>query len=104
SRDTRESARRTLHEVTLFPAVEDPRLLDIVVVGDRFLYNMVRIIAGTLVDVGRKRKPPGCCAQALATGQRTDLGLTAPAAGLYLEHVRLRSAPLDRWPNTPINS
>jgi tRNA pseudouridine38-40 synthase len=98
ARDTRESAVRVLTEVSVQTAPFDPRLIDIVVVGNRFLYNMVRIIAGTLVDVGRGRKPTGCCGDALQTGRREDLGLTAPAEGLVLEHVELQTKGLDPWP------
>ena len=60
---------------------------DFVVQGSGFLYNMVRNIAGTLLDVGRGRLEPGAVARALASGQRTDAGPTAPAEGLYLLRV-----------------
>lgn len=52
--------------------------------GNGFLYNMVRIIAGTLVDIGRGRLSPECIAEALESGERTAVGLTAPACGLVL--------------------
>jgi len=48
-----------------------------------FLYNMVRTIAGTLLDVGRGKRDPECVARGLASGARTDVGMTAPARGLY---------------------
>lgn len=56
--------------------------------ADGFLYNMVRTIAGTLIDVGRGRLDPGCVRRALASGDRNDLGPTAPPQGLYLLSVR----------------
>ncbi len=59
-----------------------------VIQGDGFLYNMVRTIAGTLIDVGRGRLEEGACARALASGQRDDAGMTAPAAGLHLVSVQ----------------
>jgi tRNA pseudouridine38-40 synthase len=52
-----------------------------------FLKNMVRIIVGTLVDVGRDRVPEEIVARMLATGDRTAGGMTAPAHGLTLLHV-----------------
>ncbi len=77
---------------------EDPRCLSVTVEGDRFLYRMVRVIVGTLVDVGRGRRPPGICLQALANGDRTILGVTAPAEGLYLEELQLESHGTEEWP------
>ena len=63
------------------------RGLAIVVQGDGFLYNMVRAIAGTLIDVGRGRLDPTCIESGLSDGDRGKLGPTAPAAGLYLLRV-----------------
>ena len=60
----------------------------VVVEANGFLYNMVRIIAGTLIDVGRGRLDAGCVARALASGDREELGATAPPDGLYLLRVR----------------
>jgi len=59
-----------------------------VIQGDGFLYNMVRTIAGTLIDVGRGRLAEGACARALASRERDDAGMTAPAAGLHLVSVQ----------------
>ncbi len=55
--------------------------------GDGFLYNMVRIIAGTLLEIGKGRLEPSCVSHALETGERAGLGATAPAGGLYLISV-----------------
>jgi tRNA pseudouridine38-40 synthase len=57
------------------------------VCGSGFLYNMVRIIAGTLVEVGRGRNEPASVRQALATRDRTLAGPTLPAHGLRLEWI-----------------
>jgi tRNA pseudouridine38-40 synthase len=56
--------------------------------ADGFLYNMVRVIVGALIGVGRRRLYPGDLAQTLADGQRERLGKTAPPQGLFLEWVR----------------
>jgi tRNA pseudouridine38-40 synthase len=52
-----------------------------------FLKNMVRILVGTLVDVGRGRLEPGTVARMLETGDRTVGGMTAPARGVTLLRV-----------------
>lgn len=63
-------------------------LLAFLVQADGFLYNMVRTIAGTLIDVGRGRLEPSIVARALAGGSRELLGPTAPPGGLYLVSVQ----------------
>ncbi|NLG23913.1 MAG: tRNA pseudouridine synthase A, partial [Clostridiales bacterium] len=57
------------------------------VYGDGFLYNMVRILAGTLIGVGGGKLPEGTIAAALLSGRRVDLGVTAPPGGLTLMRV-----------------
>ena len=52
--------------------------------GNGFLYNMVRIIAGTLVAVGQGKIGPEEIPEIIASGDRKKAGLTAPAHGLYL--------------------
>ena len=56
--------------------------------GNAFLYNMVRIIAGTLAEIGLGRLGPDAFARALDSGDRLDLGMTAPPQGLELTEVR----------------
>ena len=55
--------------------------------GNGFLYNMVRIIAGTLANVGSGKLEPGAIRRAIDTGDRLALGVTAPAHGLTLMEV-----------------
>jgi tRNA pseudouridine38-40 synthase len=59
----------------------------LVVQGDGFLYNMVRTLAGTLLDVGRGKILPAHVPDILAARDRSSAGPTAPAAGLYLLSV-----------------
>lgn len=61
--------------------------LQIVAEADGFLYNMVRILAGTLVAVGAGRLALAQVDEALRTGQRELTGRTAPPQGLCLEQV-----------------
>jgi tRNA pseudouridine38-40 synthase len=62
-------------------------LLEIAVEGTAFLKNMVRIIAGTLVDIGLGKLEPGVVDEVLTTGDRGRAGQTAPAHGLTLVEV-----------------
>jgi tRNA pseudouridine38-40 synthase len=55
--------------------------------GDGFLYNMVRIIAGTLVEVGWGAREPDSLPQIITDKDRRKAGKTAPAQGLYLAEV-----------------
>ena len=84
SKGGRSTTVRTLHrcEVTL-----DACGLAFKLEGDGFLYNMVRIIVGTLVQVGLGTRRVDEIADVLAAVDRARAGPTAPAAGLSLEHV-----------------
>jgi tRNA pseudouridine38-40 synthase len=55
--------------------------------ADGFLYNMVRIIVGTLCEVGFGRFTPDEVGHILALGDRKNAGPTAPPEGLYLNKV-----------------
>jgi tRNA pseudouridine38-40 synthase len=66
----------------------DPELLTIEVRGNAFLRNMVRIVVGTLVEVGSGRRTESQVAEILASRDRTRAGTTAPAHGLELIEVR----------------
>jgi tRNA pseudouridine38-40 synthase len=62
--------------------------LSIDVRGNAFLRNMVRIVVGTLVEVGAGRRPVEQVAEILASRDRTRAGITAPPQGLELMSVR----------------
>ena len=57
------------------------------VTGDGFLYNMVRIMAGTLADVGFGKLAPNDVNRMIASKDRKEAGPTAPPQGLYLREV-----------------
>ncbi|MDD6154570.1 MAG: tRNA pseudouridine(38-40) synthase TruA [Eubacteriales bacterium] len=65
----------------------DGDLITITVRGTGFLYNMVRIIAGTLVDVGAGRMEPDFVEKIIESKDRRLAGHTAPPQGLYLVKV-----------------
>jgi tRNA pseudouridine38-40 synthase len=80
--------RRTTRRIVRRVEVErQGPLLTFEVEATAFLKNMVRILVGTLVDVGRGRLPEETVSRMLATGDRTAGGMTAPAAGLSLLRV-----------------
>ena len=95
---TRLSKVRTIHSL----GVSRPPLADdaagaevwIEVEGNGFLYNMVRIIAGSLVMVGAGLRPPEWLTAALAARSRPAAGPTAPPQGLVLVSIDLGAA----WP------
>lgn len=66
--------------------------LHMTIEGNGFLYNMVRIIAGTLWEVGIGRRSCESVAGAIASLDRGNAGKTAPAHGLYLEKVFYQSS------------
>ena len=75
---------RTIYHADITREGDEVKLI---VEGSGFLYNMVRIIAGTLVGVGSGKLEPGAFARAIESGNRLDLGVTAPAHGLTLMEV-----------------
>ena len=56
--------------------------------GSGFLYNMVRIVVGTLIDVGRGKLSIQSVREALESGDRSKAGVTMPAGGLYLKYTK----------------
>lgn len=68
-------------------AVRQGELVNYIVEADGFLYNMVRIMVGTLLDVHSGRLDNTAVSQALATGRRELAGITAPPQGLFLDEV-----------------
>jgi tRNA pseudouridine38-40 synthase len=55
--------------------------------ADRYLRNMVRAIVGTFIRIGKGQQPPSHMAEVIAARDRAAAGKSAPARGLYLEHV-----------------
>jgi tRNA pseudouridine38-40 synthase len=96
--DIRSNTVRTITGVAVSATPHHERLLEITVTGTAFLYHMVRIITGTLVDVGRGKRESGAFLRALEHHDRLQLGMTAPAAGLYLDRIALDDCGQDEWP------
>ncbi len=98
SHDQRQNTVRTLSRVAV--ERESDRVIAIAVSGTAFMHNMVRILVGTLVDVARGQLDEGAITRAIASGDRNDLGTTAPAHGLCLEHIdaAVPEGAGDPWP------
>jgi len=81
----RESTIRTVRRLEIYRRY-DQLLVD--VEGTGFLYNQVRNMVGTLIEIGRGRWESDYAAQILAGGDRANAGPTAPARGLCLQWVK----------------
>ena len=79
-----KSSVRTIYETKVYK--QDEKIY-IELTGNGFLYNMVRIIAGTLVDVGTGKILPEQIPQIIESKKRENAGKTLPAHGLYLLSV-----------------
>ncbi len=83
--DTRQ--RNPLRTIKLIKIIKNKDLLHIDIQADSFLYNMVRSIAGTLLEIGRGRFLQGSMKNILKARNRSLAGPTLPAKGLYLVRV-----------------
>lgn len=79
------SKERTLHEVS---CNQDGKEIVFIFRGNGFLYNMVRIIVGVLLDIGQGKRSPSDIHPLLAERDRTLVGETVPPQGLYLWCVK----------------
>ena len=82
------AAETTEREIFSVELQEDGELLHIVVCGSGFLKNMVRMMVGTLVDIGRGKRPVEDVEKLLCRAGEVGPALTAPAQGLCLMDVR----------------
>lgn len=75
---------RTVSECSFY---ENNGIYMLKISADGFLYNMVRIIAGTVLEVSYGKRNPNCAAQIFKTKERSFAGKTLPPQGLFLEKV-----------------
>lgn len=81
----KKSTVRTIYEIRI---EENEQEIRIYYTGDGFLQNMVRILTGTLIEIGDGRRAPEEILNILAAKDREQAGYTAPACGLTLLEVR----------------
>ncbi|MCI9411167.1 MAG: tRNA pseudouridine(38-40) synthase TruA [Eubacterium sp.] len=79
--------RTTVRTIDGLQIVQEDEDICIRITGNGFLYNMVRIIAGTLIEIGMGRREPETVCQALRQADRSLAGPTAPARGLRLIQI-----------------
>lgn len=84
----KKSTIRTLENIAV--REEDGRFT-LIYTGSGFLQYMVRILTGTLLEVGAGRRSPGCVKEILAAKDRSAAGFTAPPEGLFLVSVEYES-------------
>ena len=82
------TATTTVRTVYDIQVIRDGADIVVRITGNGFLYNMVRIIVGTLMDVGRGKYPPSKVKNILEAVDRTVAGPTVPACGLMLKELR----------------
>ena len=70
-----------------YPAEEGDYLV-FTIRADRFLRNMVRAVTGTLIEIGRGRKPASWMEELIRTGTRSDAGQSVPGSPLFLDNVK----------------
>ncbi len=81
------TAKTTIRQIDFCKLDRDGSLITLEIHGNAFLYNMVRIIAGTLIEIGHHKLSPQAFERAFATLNRLELGPTAPPQGLELTDV-----------------
>ena len=84
-----ESTIRTIYDISI--TTNDDNIISIDIEGNGFLYNMVRIIVGTLLEVGIGKMDVERVKEILDSKDRKNAGPTAPARGLILEWILYNS-------------
>lgn len=86
-KSTGSSVKTSVRTITALEVHKEGELIKIYASADGFLYNMVRIIVGTLLDVGRGKIAPDSIKAIIESKERTRAGICVPAQGLSLEKV-----------------
>lgn len=86
-KSTGSSAKTSIRTISKIELIRNEDLITMDIEGDGFLYNMVRIIAGTLIEIGRGRIPWDSIPDIIKSQDRGRSGKTAGASGLCLEKV-----------------
>ncbi len=84
---TANQKENSVRTIEYFKIEKNENLVKLLVKGDGFLYNMVRIMVGTLIFINEKKLAPDSIPQILEAKNRNLAGKTAEAHGLYLNKV-----------------
>ena len=79
--------KSTVRMIESIQFIEEGDMLKIRYRGNGFLYNMVRILTGTLIEVGKGEREPEDMKRVLVSMDRVQAGFTAPPQGLFMEKV-----------------
>lgn len=91
------SVKDTIRNIYDIKLINTNNLITILITGNGFLYNMVRIIAGTLIEIGRGFKESECIIEILESNNRKLAGHTAKSQGLFLYNVYYEKTELDAF-------
>jgi len=83
AKDTKNAKRRVLN----IKIINNGEKVRITYYGNGFLYHMIRIMTGTLLEIGTGEREPASIVEILETGDRSKAGFLAPARGLFLRRV-----------------
>ena len=86
--NVRTDVENTVRTITALDILQNGEEITIRITGNGFLYNMVRIIVGTLIRVGRGFYEPEKVKEILEAKDRKAAGVTAPAHGLMLMEIK----------------
>lgn len=98
------AARTTVRRIISCDIETRENMIEISITGNAFLYNMVRIIVGTLIQIGNGRRAETDFPRILASGDRKQAGPTAPAKGLTLKSIKYKPGHHGLYDGAPARS
>jgi tRNA pseudouridine38-40 synthase len=84
---TKSKKKNTIKKIHNIEILNEGSMITIDIYGEGFLYNMVRIIVGTLIEIGQSKKDISVINNVFTSKNREDAGFTAPSKGLCLMNV-----------------
>ena len=85
AKKTKKSTIRSIYNIEIEKCGD---LITIAITGNGFLYNMVRIIVGTLIEIGNGSREAESIVSIFESNKRENAGFTAPANGLFLWNIK----------------
>ena len=85
---TKSKKKNTTKEIYNINISNEGSMIIVDIYGEGFLYNMIRIIVGTLIEIGQSKKEISVINKVIKSGNREDAGFTVPAKGLCLVDVK----------------
>ena len=84
---SKSKKKNTIRDIYNISITSEGAMISIDIYGEGFLYNMVRIIVGTLIEIGQSKKDIDVIQRVFSSGMREEAGFTAPGKGLCLVNV-----------------